>query len=107
MRRALREFVIKGIKTSIPFHRAVLENPRFLSGHFDTSFIETEILKAGAALEQADENEQRVAIMLAAIAAFHRDRELAARAQSHGANGPAASPWKTAGRARGLRGSLR
>jgi acetyl-CoA carboxylase biotin carboxylase subunit len=108
MRRALREFVIKGIKTSIPFHRAVLENARFQSGHFDTSFIETEILPAGVAgLEQADAEEQRVAIMLAAIAAFHRDRELAAHAPSGGAAGTSTSPWRAAGRARQLRGNPR
>jgi acetyl-CoA carboxylase biotin carboxylase subunit len=106
MRRALREYVVKGIKTSIPFHRTVLENARFLSGHFDTSFIETEILTPDAALEQVDEQEQRVAIMLAAIAAFHRDRELAARAQPSSGAG-AGSPWKTAGRSRQLRGVLR
>jgi acetyl-CoA carboxylase biotin carboxylase subunit len=99
--------VIKGIKTSIPFHRTVLENPRFLSGHFDTSFIETEILGAGPD-EPIDADEQRVAVMLAAIAAYHRDRELSARA--HTANGSAAtagSRWKTAGRTGSLRGGLR
>jgi acetyl-CoA carboxylase biotin carboxylase subunit len=41
MRRALGEFVVEGIKTSIPFHRAVMEHPLFLEGRFDTSFIET------------------------------------------------------------------
>jgi len=106
MRRALGEYVVKGIKTSIPFHRAVLENPRFLSGHFDTSFIETEILTQDATLEQVDEEEQRVAIMLAAIAAYHRDRELATRTQpSNGAG--SGSLWKAAGRSRQLRGALR
>ena len=106
MRRALGEYVVKGIKTSIPFHRTVLENARFLSGHFDTSFIDTEILTPDAALEQVDEEAQRVAIMLAAIAAFHRDRELAARAQP--STGTAAgSLWKAAGRSRQLRGVLR
>jgi acetyl-CoA carboxylase biotin carboxylase subunit len=42
-RRALHEYTIEGVKTSIPFHRRVLENPKFLSGQFDTSFIETEL----------------------------------------------------------------
>ena len=39
-RRALEEFVIEGIKTTIPFHLKVLEDERFLSGNFDTSFLE-------------------------------------------------------------------
>ena len=39
-RRALEEFTIEGIKTTIPFHLKVLEDERFLSGNFDTSFLE-------------------------------------------------------------------
>ncbi len=39
-KRALEEFTIEGIKTTIPFHQKVLEDPRFLSGNFDTGFLE-------------------------------------------------------------------
>jgi acetyl-CoA carboxylase, biotin carboxylase subunit len=39
-RRALEEFTVEGIKTTIPFHLKVLEDRRFLSGNFDTSFLE-------------------------------------------------------------------
>ena len=39
-KRALNEFIIEGIKTTIPFHLKVLEDPRFKSGNFDTSFLE-------------------------------------------------------------------
>jgi acetyl-CoA carboxylase biotin carboxylase subunit len=39
-RRALEEFIIEGIKTTIPFHLQVLEDPRFISGNFDTGFLE-------------------------------------------------------------------
>ena len=41
MRRALGEFEVTGVKTSIPFHLRVLEHPAFLAGRYDTSFIET------------------------------------------------------------------
>ena len=41
MRRALEEFVIEGIATTIPFHRAVMENDEFLRGTFGTSFVES------------------------------------------------------------------
>jgi len=44
-RRALHEYAIEGPKTSLPFHRRVLENAKFLSGEFDTSFIETEFAR--------------------------------------------------------------
>ena len=40
-RRALEEFTIEGIKTTIPFHIKVLEDRKFLSGNFDTSFLES------------------------------------------------------------------
>jgi len=38
--RALEEFAVEGIKTTIPFHLQVLKDERFLSGKFDTSFLE-------------------------------------------------------------------
>jgi acetyl-CoA carboxylase biotin carboxylase subunit len=41
MRRALEEFVIEGIATTIPFHRAVMENDEFLRGTFGTGFVES------------------------------------------------------------------
>ncbi len=39
-KRALEEFKIEGIKTTIPFHQKVLENEKFIEGDFDTSFID-------------------------------------------------------------------
>ena len=39
-KRALEEFTIEGIKTTIPFHLKVLEDEKFLSGNFDTGFME-------------------------------------------------------------------
>jgi len=41
MKSALDEFVIEGIKTTIPFHRAMMRNEQFKSGDFDTKFLET------------------------------------------------------------------
>jgi acetyl-CoA carboxylase biotin carboxylase subunit len=40
MRRALDEFVIEGIATTIPFHRAVMDSEEFLRGTFGTNFVE-------------------------------------------------------------------
>jgi acetyl-CoA carboxylase biotin carboxylase subunit len=42
-KRALDEFVIEGIATTIPFHKRVLENEVFLSGAATTDFIETQM----------------------------------------------------------------
>jgi acetyl-CoA carboxylase biotin carboxylase subunit len=40
MRRALDEFIIEGVKTTIPFHKKVLNNPDFIKGDFNTTFVE-------------------------------------------------------------------
>ena len=40
MKRALSEFVIEGVSTTIPFQQKVLEHKAFIDGEFDTSFIE-------------------------------------------------------------------
>jgi pyruvate carboxylase subunit A len=42
MRRALYEYIIVGIRNNIPFHKAVMENPRFVKGDLGTHFIEKE-----------------------------------------------------------------
>lgn len=42
MRRALYEYIIVGVKTNIPFHKAVMENPRFVNGELGTHFIKRE-----------------------------------------------------------------
>jgi acetyl-CoA carboxylase biotin carboxylase subunit len=41
MKRALQEFVIEGIKTTIPFHIKLMDDPGFQSGQFTTAFMET------------------------------------------------------------------
>ena len=40
MKRALDEFVIEGIKTTIPFHRQLMDHPDYLSGNYTTKFME-------------------------------------------------------------------
>jgi len=41
MSRALSEFVIEGVKTTIPFHLKLLQDPNFRAGNFTTKFMET------------------------------------------------------------------
>ena len=41
MRRALDEFVIEGVKTTIPFHRALMDNEDYIKGNYTTKFMET------------------------------------------------------------------
>ena len=40
MRRALEEYRVMGIKTTIPFHQELMNDARFIAGEFDTSFVE-------------------------------------------------------------------
>jgi acetyl-CoA carboxylase biotin carboxylase subunit len=40
MRRALDEFVIEGIKTTIPLHKRILNDPDFQKGHLSTTYLE-------------------------------------------------------------------
>ncbi|MBL6647599.1 MAG: acetyl-CoA carboxylase biotin carboxylase subunit [Flavobacteriaceae bacterium] len=41
MRRALDEFIIEGIKTTIPFHRQLMDDPAYVEGDYTTKFMET------------------------------------------------------------------
>ena len=40
MRRALNEFVIEGVKTTIPFHRQLMDHPDYIAGNYTTKFME-------------------------------------------------------------------
>ncbi|MFY8214645.1 MAG: acetyl-CoA carboxylase biotin carboxylase subunit [Flavobacterium sp.] len=41
MKRALDEFVIEGIKTTIPFHRQLMDEPDYVAGNYTTKFMES------------------------------------------------------------------
>jgi acetyl-CoA carboxylase biotin carboxylase subunit len=99
--------VVKGIRTSIPFHQKVVRHPVFLEGHYDTGFIDTHMGGGRGPSDQGEDSEaRRAALMLAAIAAYRRDKERATRAASV-AGGADAEPWKEFGRRAQMRGSLR
>jgi len=66
MDRALQEFVIKGIKTTIPFHRWLVNNQRFIEGDFDTTFVEREYLRR----QDRRDGFQEIAFIAAAIKAY-------------------------------------
>lgn len=52
MQRALDEFIIEGVKTTIPFHKEIICSPVFLFGNYDTSLIERFINYRGKSVEQ-------------------------------------------------------
>jgi acetyl-CoA carboxylase biotin carboxylase subunit len=45
MKRALREFVISGIKTTIPLHQRILETPEFVAGDYTIHWLEKFVSK--------------------------------------------------------------
>ncbi len=103
MRRALAEYRIGGIHTTIPFHLRVMDSTRFQGGQFDTSFVDG---PDGFRLSSAPSRDLG---RIAAIAAALLEHEKAQQAVILGApcdgQGARLSPWKLAGRPRsGARG---
>ncbi len=85
LRRAVAEFVIVGIDTNLPLHSRILADPRFLVGDIHTTFLEREFQLSPA----ADEEERRVALLVAAVLAHRREKQT--RAAISGRDG---SAWK-------------
>lgn len=44
MKRALDEFVIEGVKTTIPFHRQLMDHPDYIAGNYTTKFMESWVM---------------------------------------------------------------
>ncbi len=90
MKRALSEYVVTGVKTTIPFHIRVMNNRHFIEGNFDTNFIDKVFFK--------EEQERRlphgdVAVITAAIQMFVDERKRAIAQKPAGTSGPV-SMWK-------------
>jgi len=91
MRRAVAEYRVVGVKTTLPLFERVLAHPAFVAGDFDTSFLDTALL-AGKPWRG---RQVEIAVAAAAIRAYEERR--AARL-SPGKGGAAASAWGVAGR---------
>ncbi|NOZ73175.1 MAG: acetyl-CoA carboxylase biotin carboxylase subunit [Chloroflexi bacterium] len=101
MRRALSEYRIAGIKTSIPFHLALMDNPRFQWGQIDTSFLDSHTPVATQDIEE----QQKLAALVAAM--LRHERGLRAINISHGAEiEHGQSAWRRSALLTGLRSLL-
>ncbi|HNV02354.1 MAG TPA: biotin carboxylase N-terminal domain-containing protein [Vicinamibacterales bacterium] len=98
MARALGEYDVRGIKTTIPFFRWLLGDAAFQEGRLDTTFIDAALEARGGRpfLEVPDEAEH-LAIVAVALQAH------AGTAAPTAAAAPPASRWQQAARAGGLR----
>jgi acetyl-CoA carboxylase biotin carboxylase subunit len=76
LRRALSEYVVKGISTNLRYLRAILEHPEFVAGNYDTSLLAR---AHQALLESQQSHLTEVALLASVIYAQQRD---AARART-------------------------
>lgn len=70
MRRALEEYRIMGVKTNIPFHQHMMESHRFLSGQFDTQFVEKRF-----SMSERDIHDELEAAIFATLVAHRRGQQ--------------------------------
>jgi acetyl-CoA carboxylase biotin carboxylase subunit len=94
MSRALGEYIIEGIETTIPFHMWVMRDPQFASGSFDTSYIDKHYV--GNATRAHREVPPEVAIIAASISALENRVPKSRTGRTQG------SPWKEVARREGI-----
>jgi acetyl-CoA carboxylase biotin carboxylase subunit len=105
MRRALTEYSVAGIKTTVPFFRWLVEQPEFLNGAFHTWYLD-EVLKSrnGHPFAEASADAEEAAAIAAALQAVLAPGAIpqagAVRVQ---ASPDAGGRWKSVARAEGLR----
>jgi acetyl-CoA carboxylase biotin carboxylase subunit len=97
MRRAVAEYKVVGIETTLPFFGRVLRHPDFVSGNYDTSFVETMLAEESAARARGESDEPGGnARMAIAAAAIQRLRDRGAQQPGPGA-AARGSAWFDAG----------
>jgi len=102
MRRALSEYVIAGIKTTIPFFAWLLTQPEFVLGEFHTSYLD-EVLSGrnGRSFVEVEEAAETVAAMAVALRAVLSPQATAA--DIDGTSEESDRRWRALARAEGLR----
>jgi acetyl-CoA carboxylase biotin carboxylase subunit len=93
MRRALSEYRILGIETSIPFHQQVMDVTNFIGGSYDTSFID----KHFSMIPEDFGQDSQVAAIVATLLT-HQQRQQALATSATQSRAGTTSPWKLAGR---------
>ncbi len=95
MRRALDEYVVRGIETNLAFHRRCFRQEQFIAGDYDTGFIGK---YAAELAPRADDAELSAAIIAAALEAATKSPAVATGSRANGAasasNGTEISGWR-------------
>ena len=104
MQRALGEYLVTGIKTTVPFFVWLLAQPDFRAGRFHTSYLD-EVLRArnGRSFIEAPRALEELAAIAAALEAVMSPSALASDAAGGRMEGRAAHRWRDRARAEGLR----
>jgi acetyl-CoA carboxylase biotin carboxylase subunit len=97
MLRALEEYQVQGIKTTISFYHRVMQNSEFVKGLFTTSFIDEQFSRMDTIRKHPLD---QIAIIAAAVSEFER---LNAGASEDKSAGAPENPWRSAARKDGLR----
>ncbi len=106
MKRALSEFEIDGVPTTVKFHEAVLSHPAFVAGEFNTGFIEKEAEYFKNAFSQIAKDQLESAAILSAIIAAQDQQKSAPSVVATSKSGetlPAPSMWRERGRSESIR----
>jgi acetyl-CoA carboxylase biotin carboxylase subunit len=103
MRRALDEYLITGIKTTVPFFTWLLAQPDFRAGRFHTTYLD-EALKArnGSPFVEASPGLEELAAIAAALEAVMSPSALASDSPGERLETPGARRWRAQARAEGL-----
>ncbi|MCU1350695.1 MAG: pyruvate carboxylase subunit [Acidobacteria bacterium] len=99
MRRALAEYRVDGISTTIPFFSFIMEHPDFIAAKFDTGFIDRLLPELDLQHGVANEEHVEAAIVAAAILAFEETQQVRLPEERD-------SQWRQAGRLEAMRGRL-
>jgi acetyl-CoA carboxylase biotin carboxylase subunit len=97
--RALQEYQVLGIQTTIPFFQWLIQQPTFVDGQFDTTFVDQVLLHREGPFVQLSPDAEEVAAIAAALHTLIG----ASRSAAVPALAAAPSRWKAAARTEGLR----
>jgi acetyl-CoA carboxylase biotin carboxylase subunit len=100
MKRALHEYKIGGVKTSIKFLEKVMCNKAFAEGKYDTHFIDENIDSLVAASDGQTKLDEDLAI-ITAFMDYHEKLSKSQALKPYQSNG-GSSPWKHFGRKKGV-----
>ena len=98
MKRALMEYRVEGIETTIPFFTALMDDPDYRAGNYDTGFIDRRLPQMDLEYRKSGNGQLEAAIAAAAILAFEDAQRVQLPDES--------SAWRVAAREESVKGRL-